>query len=385
MQRAEEHQGGESAPSPGRDHDGAEQTEQRERDEGGIGLVADRAAALLELAAGEARDVRIVDRGEVEHARTRRHVGAARLERDLAEQVAVEATHDGIAVRVTQERARPGPRIGDVDAAAALVAEADRDDLDTGLGGLPCGVEGEGLVILAVGDQDECTLGGPRSAEPRHRAQDRLGETRTAAGDRVRPGAVERETQEALVRRHRREHRRAPREGDQSDLVVAEIGEQIAHLGLRPLEPGGPRIVGQHRARHVEGDHDLRAHAWRGDVAKPPLRLEQSRTHREPRQPDEREPRATPPSRRLYDEPRAERRTDQSIERIVAPTLEPDEADEDEQPDAEHEGPLGMRPMDRPLVHAGSLRSQEACRSAASRSAARAAATKGAKCCSYSR
>ena len=138
--------------------DRRDQRDERDRHEELIGLVTDRAASFVDLAPGESRDVRVVDRREVEHPRPGGHVGAVGREGELPQEVPVQSADHRPFVPVANLHPRATLGIPDEDRASAFVPEADRDDLDPRLGGGLRGVDREGVVVLAVGDQDQRAL-----------------------------------------------------------------------------------------------------------------------------------------------------------------------------------------------------------------------------------
>ena len=225
----------------------------------------------------------IIDRGEVQHPGARRHKGAVCCEGEFAQEVAVQSTNDRATFAVSDLSACASAGITHEDLAAAFVAESNRDDFDAGFGGgLGC-VDSKGVVVFAIRDQDQRSLSRARSAKAYDCSTNGFSQLRATSRHAMRARFIKCQAKKALVRRHRREDARAPCEGDQPNMVVAEIPKKVPYLRLGPFESIWFRVVGEHRTRHIDRDHDLCPDPRCRDEAFAHLRLHRGDRHREPR------------------------------------------------------------------------------------------------------
>ena len=240
--------------------------------------------------------MRLEDRLEVEHAGAGRHIRALAHQGELTQQLAVEAAEDGTSVGVRDAPARPRHGVGHQDLAARLVTEADCEDADAAFGRLASRIDGKRIVVFAVRDQQNDPGEVAARSEAGSGLANRLFEACSAARHAARVDAVEHEAQEAEVRRQRTQHAGSPRKRDQPDLVALEVRQEIADLRLRTLEPVRCHILGEHRARHVEGDHDLGTDRARLHELEAPLRAHQGDDRRRQAYRDRGETRASSPA-----------------------------------------------------------------------------------------
>ena len=322
------------------DHDTHEQAHDREQHEPLEALAAHHAPLAVEVVAHQVTDVLVVDRLEVERTEARRHVDAVGEQRHLTQGVAVEARGHDIAVGVAQQGAGAGFGIGDRDLATRFRTEADRHDADPAQRGLPGRLEGKGVVILAIGDQDQYARDVPARAKAERRLADRLFESRAPPPHAVRPQGIEHQAEEAEVGGHGSEHTGAPREGDQAHLISLEIFEQIADLALGALQSVRRDVLGEHRARDVDRHHQLGARAGRLDVFEAPLRSHQRHHRKGRRQHDEGIARVALPRARALHQTRLQGRRHHPLEAPGRATLEEIERERKERDAPQCMGPL---------------------------------------------
>ena len=210
-------------------------------------------------------DVGLDDGIEVDGRGAGRHVDAFGAQRDVAQQVAVEPRVHGRTVGVEQQPNGAGVGIGDGDFAAGFAAEADGDDAHAGLDrGVGC-VEGEGVVVLAVGDQQHQARHAAIGAEGVDAFADGVAEPRAAARHRVVVHAAEHEVEEAVVGGQRAHHCGAAGERHQADPVAAHMVHELGDVGLGARQAVGRGVVRQHALGDVEHHHDVRADLARRD------------------------------------------------------------------------------------------------------------------------
>ena len=200
------------------------------------------------------------DRLEPLALRAERLVESARRLGDLAQPRRVEARLDELSARIADE-ARPALRIGHGDQLAGGRADAHGVDADALLRDLARGRDGAALEILAVGEHDQALLvpllGGERSAASRSA----LARSVPAVRDDARIERLQRLEEGVVVERERGLEERGARERDQADAVVLEPADQVDDRELRALEAIRSRVLGQHAARHVDGEQHVDAAA----------------------------------------------------------------------------------------------------------------------------
>ena len=285
----------------------------------------DRPTALFPHRAHQWADMRFEDRLEVEYARARWDIGALGGQGEFAQQVAVEATHHRAPARIHHPGAGPGLRVPDKDLASVLIAEADHDDANPAFGRFPCGVQGEGVVVLAVGEEQDHPGEVPGGSETRRRLSDRLFEPGAASGDASHVYVVQHHAKETEVGRQRAEHAGAPRESDQTHLVAAQVGEQVPQFGLGPLQAIGRYVLGEHGTGNVEGDHDLGADPGRLDEFEAPLGAHQGDDDGQHGKAEQGAAEAAPELARTIHQPRLHGGADEAVEQMTAPSLEADQ------------------------------------------------------------
>ena len=217
--------------------------------------------STIHPSAHQRRNVRVVDGLQVQRTCAGRHVGTFGGERHFAERFTIQASADGLASVVTNLRSRPGLRIGDEQLAARFIAKADRDYLDAPLRRGTSGLDRIRIVILAIGDQNNCPRHIGLTAETLNGLANRRLETSAAPSDAGRSDAFEHEAEEAEIGRHRTEYGRPAGESDQPDLVAIQIRQQIDQFRLGPLQPIRRGVLGQHRFTDIQADHNLGADA----------------------------------------------------------------------------------------------------------------------------
>ncbi len=296
--------GAQADPAQG-DGAGEEQQQQAEQPErlvdlrpGQDLLVAHAPVRLLDRAAIEVHQVEVLraDRqqlaapGRVHHLEQERGVELAAHRRAVVLEVALAA----------RER----------DQGALAAAEPDREHAHAQLAGQPRGVDGVGLVVLAVGDHQDVRVRlergdlGPRPArrpwrlllavrllgaaargevvaeEVAERLADRVANVRAALRDAARRDVAQGRLEVGRVRGQRAADHRVAREQDQPDPGAAQRVGQARQLELGVLEAVGPEVVRQHGAADVEAHRQvapLAPHALRLGVGAGLERREQER------------------------------------------------------------------------------------------------------------
>ena len=126
-------------------------------------------------------------------------------------------------------------------------------------------------MVFAIGDQQQDAGHVAGRAEPLDCFANGFFEARAASPHAVGSEGVEHKTKKPEVGGHRRKDTRASRECDEANLVSREVFEQVANLGLRAFEPVRCDVFRQHRARYIEGDHELSTDLRTLDVFEAPL------------------------------------------------------------------------------------------------------------------
>jgi hypothetical protein len=174
--------------------------------------------------------------------------------------------------------------------------------------------------------------------------------TGAAGVDRRQHGGEER-----VVRGQRAQHRGAPGERDQADPVAIELADQLGDLGLGAGEPVGRRVLGEHRPRGVEHEHDVGRglHRGHGLGLAADLRPHHRADRGEHGAHQEAEPGQRPAERGLRGEPALHHRRQERAERAAAAQLEHAERDHGDQRDPHQVDALDL--CELPVDH-GSLR-----------------------------
>ena len=288
-------------------------------------ILLDGATALFPGASHQGPDMGFKDGFQVEHTGAGRHVGALGFQGEIAQQVAVQSADDGGSPGVNDPVAGAGLGIGHKDLAPVFVSEADDDDPDSSLGGLSGGVQGKGVVILAVGEEQDHS--GEVTAVPETRSgfADGFLQARASSGYAADVEVVQHQPEEAEVGGQGTENAGPARKGDQADLVAGQVREQVAKFGLGALQAIGRDVLGEHRSRDVQGDHDFRAHLGCLDKFEAPLGTHQGDhdgEHREDKQSYAQRPSPIP---RLIDAPGLHGGCDETVEEVGAPKFQPDQ------------------------------------------------------------
>ena len=195
----------------------------------------------------------------------------------------------------------------DRDHAHVVIARRARRLLDDAviLPALAVGEEHEGALRRAVGCEQELH---PLLQRRRNR-------TAGLAGHR-RIKVLEVEIDRARVRGEWREHVAAPGEGDQREAMCGAARPQATDLGAHPIQPRRSLVGGEHRLRHVDGQHHIGAFTRSRRALLAPSRAQEG--HRGEYR-SEAEPDGTPPGGA-----RDARRGEALHERRIAKTRQPE-------------------------------------------------------------
>ena len=143
--------------------------------------------------------MRLVDSGKVEDSGTGGDVGPLRCEGHLPEKLAVQTRAYRLPVSILEQDLSAGSRIRYLDRCPFFVAEADREDSDPALCRFLCGLQGEGVVIFPVGDQNDRPGHVAGMGETIHRFTDRLLKAGAAASDASGSCRIENKPQETEI------------------------------------------------------------------------------------------------------------------------------------------------------------------------------------------
>src|SRR4029453_2730958 len=137
--------------------------------------------------------------------------------------------------------------------------DTDREDAHAPFLGAPDGGVEIPLVTLAVRDQDDRLVARFAPFEGVEAGVDGGGERRSPTRDDAHLDRVEALEERPGVQRQRTLEERGARERHQSEAVAARFVPEVADGALRPRQPVGLDVRGQHAARRVEGDHEVDA------------------------------------------------------------------------------------------------------------------------------
>ena len=197
-----------------------------------------------------------VDRAEGRLGRVgrgERHVAPAARTRDLAQRLVHEARLDGLALVGLHARS------GGVRHRALhrVVAEADREHGHGPLLRELRRLKRAAAQVAAVGDQDDRVVLVLRGVERVERRADRAPEVRLAARRGIGRRALDRAAEEGVVRGERTQQHARAAEGDERAAVALKRLHEVRKVRLRALQPVRADVLREHRARHVERDHDV--------------------------------------------------------------------------------------------------------------------------------
>ena len=134
----------------------------------------------------------------------------------------------------------------------------------------PGGGERRGLPAIAgtVGDQqDGCRRHGAVARAPSLSELDREEDGVAEGCALARRQRVESVAREHAVGRRRERDVRAGADADHSDAVfLRQRGQKLRGRRGGGGEPGRAHVLGQHRARHVDGEYDRRLLSWDADI-----------------------------------------------------------------------------------------------------------------------
>ena len=134
--------------------------------------------------------------------------------------------------------------------------DTDGEDTDTIGRRLARGGQTIGIEFLAVRNDDDGTGKSLGLGESFPARADGRGEVGAPLGYEVGVEFVEGGQHRAVVEGQRRLEEGGAREGDQTDAIAAQLGDQVLGQQLGPLQPGRCHVGGHHGTRNVHGnDH----------------------------------------------------------------------------------------------------------------------------------
>ena len=157
--------------------------------------------------------------------------------------------------------------------------------MDATFGGGLRGVQGEGIVILTVGDHQDDTRKVRLSPKTSQRFTNGRFEVGAPASHTVGTHGFQDQTEKSEVGGQRTEHGGPTGKRNETHMVPAEIGQQILNLCLGTSQPVGGHVLSQHGTGHIKGNHQLGAHPWCSLVMETPLGSHQGQDQGEGRKP----------------------------------------------------------------------------------------------------
>ena len=153
-----------------------------------------------------------------------------------------------------------------------VVAESDREDGNRPLLRLLRRLKCAAAQVAAVGDEDDRVVLVLRGVERAESRSDRAAEVRLAARRGMGTGILDRAADEGVVGGERTQQHARAAEGDERAAVAVERRDQVREVGLRAFEAVRAHVLREHRARHVERDHDVARADFRLLLRLAPLR-----------------------------------------------------------------------------------------------------------------
>ena len=129
--------------------------------------------------------------------------------------------------------------------ADGVVPDADGDEADAGGAEFLGGGDGQGVMVLAIGDEDDVLVLFFSAVEDLFLGEtERISQVGAAPGDRFGGEVGQHHAEEAIVLCQRTLYDSIPREGDQRHAVTLKALDALCHVGLGSFQSRWTKILG---------------------------------------------------------------------------------------------------------------------------------------------